>query len=176
MATDVLRRSLAPNITEKALRETYEAVVANKPAPEEVAARVIMVDTQDEAGAVIKRLQGGANFAAQARDFSKDGTAESGGDLGYARLDMFSPEIGAVIFALAPGQVTAYPVRSQNKWFVLRVESRRQPAAPTFEAARDALEQDVLHAGAPVLMEAALKSVPVVYHGLTGEKATDKGR
>jgi peptidyl-prolyl cis-trans isomerase C len=174
MATEVLRRSLAPNITEKALRETYEAVVANKPAPDEVDARVIMVDTLDEANAVIKRLQGGANFAEQARDFSKDGTAGNGGDIGYARLDMFSPEIGAVIFALAPGQITAYPVRSQNKWFILRVESRRQPAATTFEAARSALEADVIHAGAPVLMQSAMTTVPIVYHGLTGKKA-EKG-
>jgi peptidyl-prolyl cis-trans isomerase C len=171
MATEVLRRSLAPNLTEKALRETYEALVANKPAPEEVQARLIMVDTLDEATTLIKRLQGGANFASLAGEFSKDGSAGNGGDLGYARLDMLSPEIGSVIFAMAPGQITAYPVRCQNKWFILRVEGRRQPPAPTFEAARGALEQDVIHAGAPVLMQAALNAAPVTYHGLTGKKA-----
>jgi peptidyl-prolyl cis-trans isomerase C len=171
MATEVVRRSLAPNLTEKALRETYAALVANKPAPEEVQARLIMVDTQDEATALINRLRGGADFASLARDFSKDGTAGNGSDLGYSRLDMLSPEIGSVTFALAPGQITAYPVRSQNKWFILRVEGRRQPPAPTFEAARGPLEQDVIHAGAPLLMQAALQAAPVTYHGLTGKKA-----
>ena len=170
LAVEVLRRSLAPNLTDKALRDIYIALVANKSAPEEVQARVIMVDTQDEATALIKRLTGGAEFAELARDFSKDGTAENGGDLGYARLDMLSPELGSVMFALAPGQITAYPVRSHNAWFIVRVEARRQPAAPSFEAARAALEQDIIHAGTPELMREALRTAPVVYHGMAGKK------
>jgi peptidyl-prolyl cis-trans isomerase C len=174
MATEVVRRSLAPNLTEKALRATYEAVVVGKPAPEEVQARVIMVDSEDQAATLIQRLQGGADFAALARDFSKDGTAPNGGALPYARLDMLAPEIGAVMFALAPGQTTAYPIRSHNFWFIVRVEGRRQPAVPSFESARGALEQDIIHAGTPELMREAIKSVPVTYFGLTGKKAAEK--
>lgn len=172
MAEEVLRRSLAPNLTNKALRATYDALVADKPAPEEVKARLIMVETRDQASMVIKRLQGGADFSALAHDFSKDGTAPDGGELGYVRLDMVSPEIGAVMFALAPGQTTAYPVRSHNSWFILQVEARRQPEAPTFEAARAALEQDIIHAGEPQLMSEAVKEAPVTYYGLTGRAAT----
>ena len=174
MATEVLRRSLAPNLTDKALRETYKALVAGKPAPEEVQARLIMVDSQEQASTLIQRLQGGADFSALARDFSKDGTAGDGGELGYVRLDMLGPEIGSVMFALAPGQMTAYPIRSHNAWFIVRVEGRRQPAAPSFEAARGALEQDIIHAGAPELMREAVKGAPVTYYGLTGKKAPDK--
>jgi parvulin-like peptidyl-prolyl isomerase len=37
----------------------------------EVRARLIMVDTQDEAGALIKRLQGGDSFGSLASDFNK---------------------------------------------------------------------------------------------------------
>jgi peptidyl-prolyl cis-trans isomerase C len=174
IATEVLRRSLAPNLTDKALHETYNALVAGKSAPEEVRARVILVDQRPQADSLIARLQGGADFAALARDFSKDGTAREGGELGYVRLDMVSPEVGSVIFALAPGQTTAYPVRSQNSWFIVQVEARRQQSAPTFEAARNALEQDVIHAGAPELMRAAVKGTPVTYYGLTGKNATNK--
>jgi peptidyl-prolyl cis-trans isomerase C len=171
LATELLRRSLAPNLTEKALRATFDALVAGRAAPEEVRARVIMVDTRDEATVLIGRLHQGANFADLARGSSKDGTAQNGGDLGFARLDMLSPEVGAVMFALAPGQMTEFPVRSRNLWVILRVEERRQPATPSFEAARGALEQDIIHAGAPVLMQAALQAAPITYHGLTGRPA-----
>jgi peptidyl-prolyl cis-trans isomerase C len=174
MATEVLRRSLAPNLTDKALLGTYNALVANKPAPEEVQGRLIMVDSQDQANTLIQRLQGGADFSALARDFSKDGTAADGGALGYVRLDMLSPEIGSVMFALAPGQTTAYPIRSHNAWFIVRVEARRQPSTPTFAAAHDALEQDIIHAGTPELMREAVKDAPVTYYGLTGKQATSK--
>jgi peptidyl-prolyl cis-trans isomerase C len=174
MATEVLRRSLAPNLTDKALLETYKALVANKPAPEEVDARLIMVDSREQADTLIQRLQGGADFSALARDYSKDGTAANGGELGYVRLDMLAPEIGSVMFALAPGQTTAYPIRSHNAWFIVRVEGRRQPPAPDFASARDALEQDIIHAGAPELMREAVKDAPVTYYGQAGKKATDK--
>ena len=171
LATEVIRRSLAPNLTDQALHATYDALVANKAAPEEVDIRLIMTDTKAEATALIGQLNSGANFAELATKFSKDGTAQNGGELGYARQDLLSPEIGAVAFAMAPGQMTAYPVRSGNGWFVIRVESRRQPAAPTFAAARGPLEQDIIHAGAPFLMRQALKSAPVSYHGAAGTNA-----
>lgn len=173
MATEMLRRSLLPNLTDQAVRSTYDALVANKPGPDEVRARVIMLDTQDEAEIVIGRLRLGADFATLARQYSKDGTAPRGGDLGFARLDMLTPELGAVMFALAPGQMTQYPVKVHNAWFIVFVEERRQPAAPSFEQARAALEQDIIHAGAPLLMQEALKAAPVHYHGMAGS-TTDK--
>jgi peptidyl-prolyl cis-trans isomerase C len=171
LATEMLRRSLVPNLSDKAVRATYEALVAHKPGPDEVRARVIMVDTQAEAAALIGRLLQGADFASLAKAYSKDGTALQGGDLGFARLDMLSPELGAVMFALAPGQITQYPVKLHNAWFIVFVEKRRQPAPPGFEEARGALEQDIIHAGAPVLMQDALQAAPVHYHGMAGGRA-----
>lgn len=168
LATEMLRRSLVPNLTDKAVRATYDALVANKPGPDEVRARVIMVDTQAEATGLIVRLRAGADFASLAKEYSKDGTAPNGGDLGFARIDMLSPELGAVMFALAPGQMTQYPVKVHNAWFILFVEERRQPASPSFETARPALEQDIIHAGAQMLMQEALKAAPVHYHGMAG--------
>ena len=170
LANEILRRSLAPNITEPALRGVYDGVIAGKPGPDEVRPRIIMVDTRDEATALIQRLQDGGDFAALARQFSKDGTAANGGDLGYIRLDLLAPEIGAVAFALGIGQMTSFPVRSGNLWCIIRVDSRRQVSAPSFEEARAALEQDVIHAGVPELKRLALKDAAVTYYGLAGKK------
>ncbi|HBK08049.1 MAG TPA: hypothetical protein DDZ81_19710 [Acetobacteraceae bacterium] len=173
LATEVIRRSLAPNLTDQALHATYDALVANKPAPDEVDIRLIMVNTKPEATALIGQLHSGASFAELATKYSKDGTAQNGGELGYARQDVMSPEIGVVAFAMAPGQTTAYPVKSGNAWFIIRVESRRQPPAPSFEDARGPLAQDIIHAGAPFLMQQALKAAPVKYHGVAGTKAKE---
>lgn len=170
LANEILRRSLAPNITEPALRVVYDGVIAGKPGPDEVRPRIIMVDTRDEATALIQRLRDGGDFSALARQFSKDGTAANGGDLGYIRLDLLAPEIGAVAFALGIGQITSFPVRSGNFWCVIRVDSRRQVLAPSFEEARAALEQDVIHAGVPELKRLALKDAPVTYYGPAGKK------
>jgi peptidyl-prolyl cis-trans isomerase C len=135
-----------------------------------VRAQLIMVDSPDQANTLATRLREGADFPPWPR---QDGTAADGGELGHVRLDMLSPEPGSVMFALAPGQTTAYPIRSHNSWFLVRVEARLQPAAPTFEAARGALEQDVIHAGMSELMREAVKGAAVSYYGLTGKKAPD---
>lgn len=169
VANEFLRRSLAPNITGEALRAVYNGVIAGKPGPDEVQARIIMVSTSDEAGTLIGRLQAGADFSDLARQYSKDGTAEAGGDLGYVRLDMLAPEIGSVMFALAPNQVTAFPVKCSNSWFIIKVDGRRQSAAPDFETARPGLERDIIHAGMPELMRMALQPALVKYHGLAGK-------
>ncbi len=173
MVTEVLRRSLAPNITDKALRAVYDGVIAGQPGPDEVRARIIMTESKQQSADLISRLQAGEDFGTLAQKFSADATAGAGGDLGYARLDMLAPEIGAVVFALGVGQISAFPIRSGEYWFIVRVDGRRQPSTPGFEEAKPGLERDIIHAGVPELMRLALKQADVKYHGLTGRKEAD---
>jgi parvulin-like peptidyl-prolyl isomerase len=92
-----------------------------------------------------------------------DGTAPRGGDLGFVRLQALAPELGAVIFALAPGQTTRYPVRSGAWWFVVRVEGRGMKGPPTFSEAREDLARDIMHAQVPDLKLAAMREVNVKF-------------
>jgi peptidyl-prolyl cis-trans isomerase C len=135
-------------VTDKALRARYDTEIAGKPGPEEVRARVILVPTEAEARDLIAKVQAGADFADLARQYSKDLSATEGGDLGYVPLDAVSSEVGAVMFALAPGQVTTYPVRGLPGYFILRIEGRRQRATPTFEEARPTLASEARQAAA----------------------------
>jgi peptidyl-prolyl cis-trans isomerase C len=128
-------------VTEAALHARYDRDVAGRPGPVEVRARLIVVLTAEEADSIIAKVRAGADFAELARTYSKDGSAAQGGDLGYVPLDAVSPEIGPVIFALAPGQMTAFPLPSPAGYYILRVEGRRQRATPTFEEARPSLER-----------------------------------
>ena len=165
LASEVLRRSIAPAISTEALRRDYDRLVASKPGPEQVRAKIIMVDTEEEASALIKKLHGGSDFVTLARGFSKDGTAANGGDLGYVTLSMLAPEIGSVAFALGVGQTSEYPVRSGNFWFIVKVDGRGSAAPPDFETARAALAQDVIHAAIPGLKQTALREAPMKIYG-----------
>jgi peptidyl-prolyl cis-trans isomerase C len=171
LADELLRRSIDAKLTETALQRLYDTVVAARPGPDTVHVRIIMADSMEEATRLLQRLRSGADFADLAREFSKDGSASNGGDLGYVRLDMLMPELGAVSFALGLGQTTEYPVNSGNRWFIVRVEGRTQRQAPDFTTARPALEQDVIHAAAPELSRMALQNTTSKYYGLTGRPA-----
>lgn len=154
-------RVAASAVTEAALRARYERDIAGKPGPEEVKAQVILVPTAGEANDLIARIRQGADFADLARQYSKDLSAAQGGDIGYVRLDALAPEVGAVLFALAPGQVAAYSVRAAPGYFVLRVEGRRQRATPDLDDVRPELANALRREAAAAALNALTADIKI---------------
>ena len=80
-------------------------------------AKHILVDNEAEARRRSSaQLKGGADFAALAKQYSKDpGGAQQGGDLGFFKKDEMVPEFATAAFALQPGSgvagAGAQPVR-----------------------------------------------------------------
>jgi peptidyl-prolyl cis-trans isomerase SurA len=94
-----------------------------------------------------RRIQAGqADFAALAREFSQDASAQRGGDLGWANPGMFVPEFEEVLSALAPGQVSD-PVVSRFGVHLIQLLERRTSKLSEREqreAARNALREKKL--------------------------------
>jgi peptidyl-prolyl cis-trans isomerase C len=170
MANAQLEHEISRSITEAALLARYNKEIAGKPGPEEVHVRVIMVPTEEAANGIIKELRAGADFAALAKRSSKDATAPAGGDVGFVAREAMTPEVGAVVFAMQPGQITPYPVQSLGAWFVLKVEERRQQPTLPFSAVREGLRQEMLHEGVPDVATAALAGVTVREFDFTGKE------
>lgn len=125
VADAFIRLSLAPNLTDAALRPLYQAQFANVAGPEEVRPRVIAVRTLDEASLVIQKLQLGASFGDLAKTLSVDPTAEHGGVVGFVRRGFLSPELDAIAFSLGIGSFTEQPTPVGPYWFVVTVDERR---------------------------------------------------
>lgn len=133
----LIRRELAPLLTEEALRARYQRDVIDAPREEQVSARHILVPTEAEARAIaIEARRPGVDFADLARRRSTGPGAREGGDLGFFRRGDMIPEFAEAAFALQPGQITEAPVRTQFGWHVIRVEARRALEPPPFEDAR----------------------------------------
>ena len=69
-------------------------------------------------------VSGKADFAILAREISQDGSAQQGGDLGWANPGMFVPEFEQVMNQLRPGQV-AEPLVSRFGVHLIEVTDRR---------------------------------------------------
>jgi peptidyl-prolyl cis-trans isomerase C len=154
-------RQVSAAVSEAALLARYQRDIAGKPGPEEVRAQVILVPSAAEASDLIARLHKGADFGDLARHYSKDLGAAQGGDIGYVGLDALGPEVGAVLFALAPGQITDYPVRALPGYFVLRVEARRQRATPQFDEVRPELANALRREAASAALSALTSDIKV---------------
>jgi len=76
--------------------------------------------------------KGTADFASLARDNSQDGSAKSGGELGWAAPGQFVPEFEEAMNRLAPGQISD-PVVSRFGVHLIQVEARRDVKLTTAE-------------------------------------------
>ncbi|MBI5130611.1 MAG: peptidylprolyl isomerase [Rhodopseudomonas palustris] len=128
--------------TDEAMKKVYEDAAKQISGEQEVHARHILVETEDEAKAVAEELKKGADFAELAKKKSKDPGASDGGDLGFFTKDQMVPEFSAVAFALEPGKISD-PVKSQFGWHIIKVEEKRSRKPPTFEQVKPQIEQYV---------------------------------
>jgi peptidyl-prolyl cis-trans isomerase SurA len=86
-------------------------------------------------------VSGKADFAALAREMSQDGSAQQGGDLGWANPGMFVPEFEQVMNRLRPGQV-AEPLVSRFGVHLIEVTDRRN--APMSDQEQRTLARNAL--------------------------------
>ncbi len=131
-------------ITDDAMRKVYDEAVKQMPPEQEVHARHILVPTEDEAKAIEAQLKKGADFAALAKEKSKDPGAAEGGDLGWFTKDQMVPEFAEVAFKLDKGQISD-PVKTQFGWHIIKVEDKRTKPTPTFDEVKGQLENYVAH-------------------------------
>lgn len=129
-------------ISDADIKARYEKDIASYSAPEEVHARHILVKTEEEALKVIADLAVGGDFAAIAKERSQDpGSKDNGGDLGFFAKGQMVPEFEAAAFALAPGETSASPVKTQFGFHVIKVDDKRSQPAPTVDEVRDQIVQ-----------------------------------
>lgn len=137
----VLVQEVEKNTGDAALKTYYDQQIALVKPQEEVRARHILVENEDEAKKIAARLKAGEDFAKIAAEASKDpGSGKEGGDLGFFTKDKMVSDFAEAAFALKPGAVSA-PVKSEFGWHIIKLEERRTKPVPTFEEVKDRLVQ-----------------------------------
>jgi len=156
----LLRNAGKAALTDDAMHKVYDEAVKKMTNEEEVHARHILVPSEDEAKAILAQLKGGADFAALAKEKSKDPGAAEGGDLGYFTKEQMVPEFAEVAFKLDKGQLSD-PVKTQFGWHIIKVEDKRIRPTPTFEQVKPQIENYVAHRAQAELVEGLRKSATV---------------
>jgi peptidyl-prolyl cis-trans isomerase C len=159
-----LQAEAKASVNDTELHKVYDEAIGQMKAEPEVRARHILVETEDEAKAVVAELKAGKDFAELAKAKSKDPGAADGGDLGYFTKDQMVPEFSAVAFKLEKGQLSD-PVKSQFGWHVIKVEDKREKKPPEFDKVKDQLETFVVRRSQSALItklraEAKIERIP----------------
>jgi len=138
-------------VDEQGLREYFEQVKERFESPERRRARHILITADeglDDAAAEKKaadlaaQVKSGANFEDLAKKNSKDpGSAQQGGDLGWAQRGMFVGPFEDALFSMEKGEVRG-PIKTQFGYHVLRLDDIETGQLRSFEDARAELEDE----------------------------------
>ena len=135
-------------VTEDEIKEAYDRFVSDADSREEVSARHILVDTEEEAKGLIDKLAEGADFAELAKEFSTGPSGQNGGALGYFGRGQMVPDFEVAAFNLEIGTYTSAPVQTQFGWHVILLEDKRTAQPASLEEMREqigtALSQQAL--------------------------------
>jgi peptidyl-prolyl cis-trans isomerase C len=134
----MLRQAAQKSVSEEAMHKVYDDAIKQMGDEQEVRARHILVETEDQAKAIQADLKKGADFAELAKQKSKDPAAADGGDLGYFTKDQMVPEFADVAFKLDKGQISD-PVKTAFGWHIIKVEDKRKKPAPSYDQVKDQL-------------------------------------
>jgi peptidyl-prolyl cis-trans isomerase C len=97
-----------------------------------------------QADAVLKQAKGGADFGELARQHSKDGSAQQGGDLNYFGRGQMVPAFEQAAFALKPGEISDI-VETQFGFHIIKVTDKRD--AVPFEEVNQGIRQFLTEQG-----------------------------
>ena len=90
------------------------------------------------------RLAKGEDFAKLAKEESNDiGSANNGGDLGYAGRGVYDPAFEDALYGLKAKGDVSEPVRTQYGWHLIKLLGVQAPEVPSFASLKPKLEQDL---------------------------------
>jgi peptidyl-prolyl cis-trans isomerase C len=147
-------------MTDDAMHKIYDEAIKQTPNEEEVHARHILVATEGEAKDIEAQLKKGADFAALAKEKSKDPGAAEGGDLGYFTKEQMVPEFAEAAFKLEKGQ-TSDPVKTQFGWHIIKLEDKRIKPTPTFDQVKGQLQSYVARRAQAELVDKLRKTATI---------------
>lgn len=158
------------DVSEDELRAFYEQHQTELKKPERVEASHILVKSSPSDSAAKKaearrrieeaarRAKSGEDFAVLAKQYSDDGTASQGGQLGNIQRGQTVPSFEEAAFRLHSGEVSEV-VESPYGYHIIKVTGRSEPAVASFEEARDTIAQFIKQKKAQDAVEQMVQSL-----------------
>ncbi len=147
---ELIERQLKTVVTDKLIDDEYNKLAKELKGQKEVKVSHILVDTEEKAKEIKKKLNKGSKFEDLVKEFSKDeGSKANGGELGYVMKGQLVPEFESKAFAMKKDEISD-PVKTQFGWHIIKALDSRDVKIPPKEQAlngiksklsRDAIEK-----------------------------------
>lgn len=142
LAAEAVEGIVDEAVTDETVQAAYEAQYLQGEPGEEYNASHILVETEEEAAALVTTLREGADFAEAARENSTGPSGPNGGSLGWFGAGQMVPEFETAVMDMEVGAISD-PVQTQFGWHVITLNDKRAIEAPTLDAVRAEIEAQI---------------------------------
>ncbi len=158
LAQEYMRKNIADpaNVTEKELKDYYEAHKSQFVEKEKVKARHILIkvpsnadkkkweEAKKKAIEIRNKLIKGEDFASLAQKYSDDpGSKSRGGELGYFQKGQMVPEFEKAAFSLKKGEISQ-PVKTTFGYHIIQVQDKTKAKEKSFDQVKQEIRQRLL--------------------------------
>ena len=127
-------------VSDDKLKKDYEAIKASMGSTE-YKARHVLVEKEEDAKAIIAKLEKGDKFADLAKQSKDPGSKDNGGDLGWNAPSAYVKPFSDAMTGLKKGEFTKQPVKTDYGYHVIQLEDTRPMNPPPFDQVKAQLQQ-----------------------------------
>ena len=127
-------------ISEAQLKAEYD-VIKNNLGSTEYKSRHVLVEKEEEAKAIIAKLDKGEKFSELAKQSKDPGSKDKGGELGWSSPAAYVKPFGEALTKLKKGEYTKTPVHSDFGYHVIQLDDSRPANPPPFDQVKPQMQQ-----------------------------------
>ncbi len=127
-------------VSEDKLKKDYEAIKANLGSTE-YKPRHVLVEKEEDAKAIIAKLDKGEKFADLAKQSKDPGSKDNGGELGWSSPSSYVKPFGEALAKLKKGEYTKAPVKTDFGYHVILLDDSRALTPPPYDQVKPQLQQ-----------------------------------
>ena len=161
--------------SDESIKALYDERYADKVA-KEYKARHILLEKEDDAKAIITKLQEGGDFATLAKENSTGPSANTGGDLGWFESDRMVPPFAQAVQAMEKSTFSSEPVQTQYGWHIILLEDTRDAPKPTLDQVREPLLAELQRETMAKYIENLRNTAEIVFNEKAAAKKTESNQ
>ena len=131
-------------VSDAEIEEYYNNNKAEFTVEEQVQASHILVEDEATAKEILDKLNSGSDYAELAKEYSIDGSASRGGNLGFFPRGRMVKPFEEAAFALEVGEISGI-VKTDFGYHIIMVTDRQEAGTISLEESRDNIRDTLLH-------------------------------
>lgn len=150
-------------VTDAEVKEYYEKNKKNLISGETVSASHILVDSEEKANEILKRINSNEiSFEDAARAESTCPSKENGGHLGEFTRGQMVPEFDEACFSMNAGEVKG-PVKTQFGYHLIKLHSKNEPKQMDFDEIKEQLKSSILQKKQQDAYQSKINQLQILY-------------